>query len=113
MPSKILVLCLGLQINSQPSLFIVCIFQAELNGKESQVADLQENIKSQQAETSKAKAELTTALADMEKLKKDFKDDQAGWETEKSALLKRAEDAEVALIPVAEELAGLKHQIMP
>ena len=47
----------------------------------------------------------------MEKLKKDFKDDQAGWETEKSALLQRAEDVEETLKPVAEELASLKHQI--
>ena len=90
---------------------IVYILQTELNGKESQVADLQENIKSQQSETSKAKVELTTALAEMEKLKKDFKADQAGWETEKSTLLKRAEDAEVALKPVAEELTGLRHQV--
>ena len=54
---------------------------------------------------------MTTALADMERLKKDFKADQAGWETEKSTLLKRAEDAEVALKPVAEELGGLKQQV--
>ena len=47
----------------------------------------------------------------MEKLKKDFKADQASWESEKSTLLKRAEDVEAALKPVAEELAGLKHQI--
>ena len=87
---------------------IVYILQAELNSKESQVADLQENIKSQQAETSKAKNELTTALADMEKLKKDFKAEQAGWDTERSSLLKRAEDAEAALKPVAAELAVLK-----
>ena len=90
---------------------IVYILQVELNSKESQVIDLQENIKSQQSETSKAKAELTTALADMGRLKKDFKADQAGWKTEKSALLKRAEDVEAALKPVAEELVGLKHQV--
>ena len=47
----------------------------------------------------------------MEKPKKNFKDDQAGWETEKTTLLKRAEEAEAALKPVAEELTGLKHQI--
>ncbi|XP_073355159.1 uncharacterized protein [Aegilops tauschii subsp. strangulata] len=47
----------------------------------------------------------------MEKLKESFKDDQAGWDTEKSALLKRAEDAEAALKPVTVELAGLKQQI--
>ena len=29
----------------------------------------------------------------------------------KAALLKRAEDAEAALKPVAEELTGLKHQV--
>ena len=85
--------------------------QAELIKKESQIADLQENIKSQQAETSKAKDELTSALAVMEKLKESFKNERAGWDTEKPTLLKRAEDAEAALNPVAEELTGLKQQI--
>ena len=85
--------------------------QAELIKKESQIADLQENIKSQQAETSKAKDELTSALAAMEKLKESFKNERAGWDTEKLTLLKRAEDAEAALNPVAEELTGLKQQI--
>ena len=55
--------------------------QTELRSKESQVADLQENIKSQQAETSKAKDELTSALAAMEKLNENFKDEQEGWDT--------------------------------
>jgi chromosome segregation ATPase len=85
--------------------------QADLNKKESQIADLQENIKSQQAETSKAKEELTSALTAMEKLKESFKNERAGWDTEKSTLLKRAENAEAALNPVAEELTGLKQQI--
>ena len=85
--------------------------QAELTKKESQIADLQENIKSQQAETSKAKDELTSALAAMEKLKESFKKERAGWDTKKSTLLKRAENAEAALNPVAEELTGLKQQI--
>ena len=66
---------------------------------------------SQQAETSKAKDELTTALAEMEKLKEGFKAKQAGWDSERSALLKRVEDAEAALKPVAAELDGLKQQI--
>ena len=90
---------------------IVYILQAKLNSKESQVADLQENIKSQQAEASKAKDELTSTLTTMEKLKESFKAEQAGSDTEKSALLKRAEDAEAALEPVSVELASLKQQI--
>ena len=90
---------------------IIYILQAELNVKESQVTDLQGNVKSQQSVTSKAKAELTTALVEMEKMKKNFKADQAGWEKEKTSLLKRAEEAEAALKLVAEELVGLKHQI--
>ena len=90
---------------------IVYILQAELNVKESQVADLQENITSQQSETPKAKVELTTVLAETEKLKKNFKADQASWQTEKTTMFKRAEEVEAALKPVAEELAGLKHQI--
>ena len=89
----------------------MCLLQADLNNKDSQIADLQENIKSQQAETSKAKDELKAALTTMEKLKDGFKNERASWETEKAALLKRAEDAEAALKPASEELSGLKQQI--
>ena len=85
--------------------------QADLSKKESQIVDLQKNIKSQQAETSKDKEELTSALTAMEKLKESFKSERAGWDTEKATLLKRAEDAEASLNPVAEELTGLKRQI--
>ena len=85
--------------------------QAELIKKESQIADLQENIKSQQSETSKAKDELTSALATMEKLKESFKNDRAGWDTERSTLLKRTEVAETAPEPVSTELISLKQQI--
>ena len=87
------------------------MLQADLTSKNSQIADLQENIKSQQAETSKAKDELKGALTAMEQLKDGFKNERAVWETEKAALLKRAEDAEAALKPVSEELSGLKWQI--
>ena len=72
---------------------------------------MQENVKSQQAEAAKAKEELTKALAAMEKLKESFNKDRADWETEKTGLTKRAEDAEAALKPVVDELAGLKRQI--
>ena len=85
--------------------------QTDINTKESQIADLQENIKSQQEETSKAKEELKGALTAMEQLKDGFKTERTNWETEKAALLKRAEDAEAALKPVEEELTGLKHQV--
>ena len=85
--------------------------QADINNKDSQIADLQENIKSQQSETSKAKDELKTALTAMEQLKEGFKNERASWETKKAALLKRAEDAEAALNPVVVELTGLKHQV--
>nr|XP_020166437.1 nucleolar and coiled-body phosphoprotein 1-like [Aegilops tauschii subsp. strangulata] len=46
-------------LNSYASFSAQEIHWADLSSKESQVADLQENIKSQQAETSKAKDELT------------------------------------------------------
>ena len=82
--------------------------QAELSKKETQVADLQETIKTQEAETSKAKEEMTNALAAMEKLRENFKSEWVGWDTEKATLLKRTEDAEAALNPVVEELTGLK-----
>lgn len=79
--------------------------------KESQVSDLRQNIQTQQSETSKAKSELKTALENIEKLRKDFSAKRTGWETEKAAILKKAEDAEAALKPVTDELSGLKHQI--
>ena len=85
--------------------------QAELSKRDAQTADLQENVKSQQAEASKAKEELTNALAAMEMLKETFNKERAYWETEKAGLTKKAEDAEVALRPVVEELTGLNQQI--
>ena len=47
----------------------------------------------------------------MEKLKESLNKEQADCETEKSALRKRAEDAEAALKPVVDELTGVKRQI--
>jgi predicted nucleic acid-binding Zn-ribbon protein len=90
---------------------MVFMLQAELSMKESQVNDLRANIQTQQSETSKAKSELKTALENIKKLKQDFSADKNGWETERAALLKRAEDAEAALKPVTDELSGLKYQI--
>ena len=42
------------------------MFQAELNGKESQVKDLRANIQTQQSKTLKANLELKTALENIE-----------------------------------------------
>src|SRR3954471_4740015 len=88
----------------------VCM-QAELKTKESQHADLQENLKSQQAETSKAKEELTSALSVMEQLKVGFNKEQADWATEKTALTKKIETAEAARKPVVDELTTVKRQV--
>ena len=87
------------------------MLQAEQRSKDAQNSDLQENVKSQQAEAAKDKEEMTQALAIMEKLKETFTKDRANWKSEKSGLTKRAEDAEAALEPVVDELAGLKWQI--
>ena len=79
--------------------------------KNSQITDLQGNIKSQVDETCKVKSELTTALTTMEQLKEFFKGERADWATEKTTLLKREEDVENALKPATEELSSLKRQI--
>ena len=50
-------------------------------------------------------------MTTMEQLKDGFKNERTNWETEKAALLKRAEDTESALKPVADELTGLKRQV--
>ena len=47
----------------------------------------------------------------MEKLKEIFAKERADWSTEKSALRKRAEDAEAALKLVVDELTGVKRQV--
>ena len=47
----------------------------------------------------------------MEKLKESFAKERANWNIEKSALRKRAEDAEAALKPVVDELTGVKRQV--
>ena len=85
--------------------------QSEINQQTSQIADLRANLETQQAETTKAKDELRTALTTMEQLKEWFKSEQANWDSEKAGLVKQTETAESALKPVAEELSGLKRQI--
>ena len=85
--------------------------QAKLTKKDAHLNDLMANVKTQQSETSKAKSELKTSLENIEQLKQNFKTDKNGWETEKAALLKRAEDVEAALKPVTGELSGIKQQI--
>ena len=47
----------------------------------------------------------------MEQLKENFKKKRADWATEKSALIKRVEDAEAALKPVANELTNIKRHV--
>ena len=90
---------------------LLWLWKANINHQRTQIADLQESIKSHQKESSKAKDELRAALTSIEQLKEEFKTERANWDTEKGTLLKRAEDAESALKPVAEELSGLKPQV--
>ena len=54
---------------------------------------------------------MTSALSVMEQLKKDFQKERADGATEKSALTKRAEDAEAALKLVVDELTSIKRQV--
>ena len=85
--------------------------QAEIKIKEDRIADLQEALKTQQAETDKAKEELTSALNTAERLKKNFKKERADWATDKAGLTKRVENAEAALKPVVDELTAVQRQI--
>jgi hypothetical protein len=65
----------------------------------------------QQAENIKAESKLKAVLEDNEKIKAKFDTERATWDTEKAALVKRAEDAENQLKSVTEELSGLKGHI--
>ena len=79
--------------------------------KEDRITDLQEILKTQQAETDKAREELTSALSMTEQLKEGFEKERTDWATEKADLIKRAENAEAALKPVVDELTAVKRQV--
>ena len=85
--------------------------QAEVRIKEDRITDLQETLKTQQAETNKTREELTSALSITEQLKEGLKKERADWTTEEAALIKRAENAEAALKPVVDELTTVKRQV--
>ena len=85
--------------------------QAEVRIKEDRITNLQETLKTQQAETDKAREEITSALSITEQLKEGFKKERADWATEKATLIKRAENAEAALKPVVDELTTVKRQV--
>ena len=59
-------------LNKDIDMLSYCL-QSEINQQISQIADLRGNLKTQQAETAKAKDELKTALTTMEQLKEWFK----------------------------------------
>ena len=79
--------------------------------KEDRITDLQEILKTQQAKTDKAREELTSALRITEQLKEGFEKERTDWATEKADLIKRAENAKVALKPVVNELTAIKRQV--
>ena len=85
--------------------------QVEVRIKEDRITDLQEILKTQQAETDKAREEITSALSITEQLKEGFKKERTDWATEKAALIKRAENAEAAFKPVVDELTAVKRQV--
>ena len=75
------------------------------------MGDLKNKLETQKAETAQAESKLKAALEDLEKMKSAGDAEKTAWETEKTALVNRAEAAESQLKPVAEELSGLKHHI--
>ena len=54
---------------------------------------------------------MKTSLEEVEKIKAGFDAERTAWETDKAALLKRAEDAEAQLKPASDDLCGLKQHI--
>ena len=78
---------------------------------ESNIPDLKASLETKQSERAKAELSLKSSLEDIEKIKTNFDGERDTWETEKSKLLKRAEDAETELKATTEELSGLKQHI--
>ena len=54
---------------------------------------------------------MASALSAMEQLKENFKKKWADWAIEKSALIKRVEDAEAAQKLVTDELTSIKRHV--
>ena len=54
---------------------------------------------------------MKSSLEEIEKIKASFDGERTAWESDKAALLKKAEEIEDQLKPVIDELAGLKQHI--
>ena len=67
---------------------------------------LKKELESEQALRAKVESCLQSSLEELEKIKAGFKTEKKSFETEKAALIKRAEAAEGQLVSVTEELAG-------
>ena len=82
-----------------------------MNWRALETTELRNNLAFQETASTKAKEELSLALASMEKLKKDFEAERSTWEVQRAALEKRAKNTEATPNPVTDELSGLKQHI--
>ena len=87
------------------------IVQAACKKFEADISDLKTRLRTQETETQKANAKFVSSIAAQEKLKKDFEAERKAWAEEKSALVRRAEQAEKALTERTAELSGLKRHV--
>ena len=85
--------------------------QAACKKFESEISELKNRLKTQETETRKANAKFEFSVAAQEKLKKKFETERKTWAEEKTALLRRAEQAEAALTERTAELSGLKRHV--
>ena len=78
---------------------------------ESSLTDLRKNLALQQDARAEADAKWRLSSTELEKTKADFEAYKQSVEAEQATLVKRAEDAEGQLKPVAKELTSLKRHV--
>ena len=78
---------------------------------ESEVTNLKSHLETQESEIEKANTKFKFSVSEQEKLKKEFEAEKKAQADEKTALINRAEKAEVALEEATGELTGLKRHV--
>ena len=114
MPSVVACKALGtyiVVIRHEVCLINLCCLEAATTELESQLNDAKNRLAAQETETRKAESKFQFSVSESEKLKTSFTADKKAWAEEKTALIQRAEKAEVALQEVTTELSGLKHRV--
>ena len=85
--------------------------QATVSQFEAEIAELKNQLKTQELEAQKANSKFEFSISEQEKLKKNFESEKKAWVDERASLVTRVEIAETSLAEATNELSNLKRHI--